>query len=411
MSIWILAILVIVAGALAGWRQGAIRAAIVFGGILVAALLAAPLGGLFHPLLPHLVHSPITAWALAPVCGFILASIPFVVLAQYVHHRAEYHYKYHANELQQALWKRLNIRLGICVGVLNGVIYFVLISFFVFNLGYWTTQAADHAPDFADQPLMTRMADDLGDSLQSSGFSKAASAVGTLPPVFYRLADFYGLLAQNPQLGPRLASYPGLISLWHRQDMQGLVTDANLTNALASGTPLGEIMKLDSVQGLIANKDLTRVVLSAVTNNLDDLTTYLKTGQSAKYGGEPILGHWQFNATVTLAWWRQQQPAKIAPADVAAIRALWTDGYGPMTLLMTGDNQLYVKGVPKFVKQQPNQPAFESQDGQGDWSREGTNYTLHFSVNGEDKFLSATSDGVRLRIKDGSKLLVFDHVD
>jgi hypothetical protein len=411
MSIWILAILILILAALAGWRQGAIRAAIAFVGIIIAALLAVPLGHLVHPLLPHLgASSPVSAWALAPVCGFILGSIPFMVAAQMVHNRAEHFYKYRAGDLQLALWTRLNTRLGICIGVLNGVAYFVLISFFVFNMAYWTTQATKDPSDRADQPLTSRLVSYMGEGLQSSGFSQTASAVGTLPPVFYKLADFLGLLMQNPQVGPRLAEYPGLISLWHRDDMQPLVTDPNVTNALASGTSLGEILKVPSVQGLIANKDLTKVVLGAVTNNLDDITRYLNTGQSAKYGNEPILGNWTFNAGVTLAWLRQDQP-KMAANDMAAVRGLWAEAYAPMTLLLTGDNQIYVKGFPKFVKPEPNQPAFQSQDWQGDWSKDGTNYTFHISFNGEDKYLNANTDGLRMNIKDGRTLLIFDHAN
>ena len=67
--IWICAILLVMAAAaLAGWRQGGIRAAFIFVGILFAALLAGPVGRLIHPLLPHLgAANPITAWALSPV--------------------------------------------------------------------------------------------------------------------------------------------------------------------------------------------------------------------------------------------------------------------------------------------------------------------------------------------------------
>ena len=143
MSIWILAFLVMGATALAGWRLGAIRAAISFVGILFAALLAAPVGKLVHPLLPHLgAGNPIIAWALAPVAGFILVSIVFKVVGQPVHNKVEHFYKYKAGDLRLALWERLNSRLGICVGLLNGALYFVLISFLIFNLTYWTTQVA-----------------------------------------------------------------------------------------------------------------------------------------------------------------------------------------------------------------------------------------------------------------------------
>jgi len=394
------------AAALAGWRQGGIRAAFIFVGIFFAALLAGPVGRLIHPLLPHFgAANPITAWALAPVFGFIIASIPFIVAAQMVHNRVEHYYKYAAGDLRLALFTRLNSRLGICVGVINGVAYFVLISFLIFNLTYWTTQASAGS---TEQPLTIRMVNSLGDGLQSSGFSKTASAVGTLPPMYYKLADLSGLLVQNPELGPRLAGYPGFTSLWHRDDMQQLVTDPIITNALASGASLGEIAKAPSMQAFLQSKDLTKLVLGLVETNLDDLTKYLNTGQSAKYGNEPIIGNWQFNPAPTLAWLRQEQP-KMAANEMGAVRALWTQAYGPATFLLTGDNQIFVKNFPKFIASAgANEPPFQAQDWQGDWSKDGTNYTLHISYNGEDKYLVGDTDGLRLRVKDGRTLLIFD---
>jgi len=173
MTIWILAILLMTAVALAGWRQGAIRAAFSFVGIVLAALLAGPLGRLVHPLLPHLgASNPVTAWALAPVFGFILGSIPLKVAGQSVHHKVEHFYKYQAGDLRLALWTRLNARLGICVGLMNGAAYFILISFFIFNLAYWTTQMAASP----NQSLLVRLMNSLGNDLQATGFSKTASA-------------------------------------------------------------------------------------------------------------------------------------------------------------------------------------------------------------------------------------------
>ncbi len=407
MSIWIFAILLMAAVSLAGWRQGAIRAAFAFVGILFAALLAVPIGHLFQPLLPHLGAGPIAAWALAPVAGFILVRIPFGVASHYVHQRVEHFYKYAAGDLRLALWARLNARLGICIGLMNGAAYFVLISFFIFNMAYWTTQAA---ADSSAQPVSVRLVNSLGEGLQSSGFSQTASAVGTLSPTYYKLADFSGLVLQNPQLGPRLVAYPGLISLWHRDEMQPLVTDPNLTNELAAGTSLSEIAKEPTVVALLANKDLSKLVMGVVLSNLDDLTVYANTGQSAKYAGEQILGNWTFNASVTLAWLRQEQP-KMNQNEMAALRALWPQAYGQTTFLLTADNQIFVKGWPKFVTPQPNQPPFQPQDGKGDWSRDGSNYTLHANLNGDDKYLSATCDGLRLRVKDGRNLLIFDHAN
>jgi len=409
MTIWILAVIVMVSVSLAGWRQGAIRAAIAFVGILFAALLARPLGHLFHPLLPHLGFSnPITAWAIAPIVGFIVASIPLKVAAHYIHHRVEHFYKYHAGELRQALWTRVNARLGICIGLLNGATYFILVSFFIFNFSYWTTQAS---PENSSQPMMIKLVNSMGEGMQSSGFSRTASAVGTLPPNFYKLADLTGLLMQNPQLGARVAQYPGLTSLWHRDDLQSLTTDATLTNALASGAALTDITSDSSVQALLKNKEQTEMVEDAVVTNLDDFTVYLNTGKSAKYGSEPIVGSWVFNPAVTLAWVRQGDP-KMSNNEMRALRALWPQAYGQTTLLMTGDNQVYVKNFPKFVAAaQPNQPPFQPEDWKGEWTRDGKDYTLHVTLNGQDKYLSISTDGTRMKAKDGRTVLIFDHVN
>jgi uncharacterized membrane protein required for colicin V production len=408
MTIWIFAILVMAAAALAGWRQGAIRAAFAFGSILLAALLAAPLGRLFHPLLPHFgASNPVTAWALAPVVGFIVGSIPLLVAGQMVHQRVEHFYKYSAGDLRLALWSRLVARLGICLGLLNGAAYFILISFFIFNLTYWTTQLTATA---ASQPLTIRLANKLGEDLQATGFAKTASAVGTLPPPFYQLADLSGLLMQNPQLGARVAQYPGLVSLWQREDLQALVTDPVLTNAMTSGASLGDIANTPSVQSLLANKELSKQLWGILITNLDDFSGYLQTGKSAKYDGEKILGHWEFNAGVTVAWLRQNQP-KMPASEMRNIRAWMTQAYAQTRVLLTGDNQIFIKSLPHLKTQAGQPPTTEFENWKGDWSRAGSNYTLHVTFNGDDKFMSGTTDGLRLTIKDGKNMLIFDHAD
>ncbi|MEY4918222.1 MAG: hypothetical protein RL616_2135 [Verrucomicrobiota bacterium] len=406
MSIWILALLVVAATTLAGWRQGGIRAAVGFAGIFIATLFAPLVGKLFHVLLPFLgATNPVTVWALSPVCGFIVVSIIFSVIAFNVHRKVDVYYKYKAGDLRLALWTRLNSRLGICVGVLNGVIYFILISFLLFNLTYWTTQAT---AGVAQPSMVVRLVNSLGQGLQTTGFARTSASVGTLPPLFYKYADLSGFLMQNPQTGPRLAEYPALASLWEQADMQGLVTDTALTGALAAGTSLGEIMNLPSVQDFLKNKELSKRVTGIVETNLDDIAVYLQTGKSAKFDGEKILGRWQFNASVTLAWFRQSQP-KIQVKEMASIRALWSAAYAQMTLHLTSDNLVFVKNYPHF---QQSVPPFIAENWNGDWSREGETYTIHLTLNGADKFVTATTpDGLRLSVKDGRNLLIFDRVD
>jgi hypothetical protein len=404
MSIWILAILVLTLLALAGWRQGGILAAFSFGGILLGALLAVPVGKLFHPLLPHLgAANPITAWALAPLCGFILVNVIFTSLGIKFNREVDAHFKHKASELRNAMWLRMNTRLGILVGLLNGAVYFLLLSFVIYNAAYFTTQVAA-APN---QTITIRTVNQLGQALEASGFARAAAAVGTLPMNYYSFSDLAGLLTQNPQTAARFAAYPGLTSLWERDDMQGLVTDATLTNALAAGTTFQEVLNESPVQDFLRNKALRNAVQTALETNMDDLMPYLQTGTSAKFT-DKIIGQWDYNARVTLAWWRLGQ-AQVSGSEMMALRQLWTKAYGSMTILATGDHQLFIKNLPHF-NEQPNQaPTIDEQNWTGDWSVEnGTNYTLHATLNGEDKFLSATADNQRLSAKDGKILMFFD---
>lgn len=408
MSIWILAAALLVILALAGWRQGGILASFSFVGILLGALLAVPVGKLFHPLLPHLGASdPLIAWALAPICGFILISIIFVSVGFKVSRQVEVYYKHKAGELRNAMWTRLNTRLGIYIGLLNGAVYFILISFIIFNLSYLTTQVA--VAD--DQPFLVRTMNTMGHDLESTGMARAAAAVGTLPKDYYQFSDLSGFLMQNPKTAGRFADYPGLDSLWERDDMQALATDPTLTNALASGATISQVLDEPPVQDFLKNKDLLRAVQQTFETNLDDLNAYLQTGKSAKYN-DKIIGRWEFNLRVTMAWLRQSTPVTLEPRELMAIRDLWTKAYGSTTVLATGDNQLFVKSLPAFKPQPKQAPDIEEQDWKGTWSDDdGSNYTLQVSFNGEDKFLSATADDSRLKVKDGKNMLVFDRVD
>ena len=404
MSIWILALLILTILALAGWRQGGILAAFSFVGILVGALLAVPFGKIFHPLLPHLgAEDPLIAWALAPLCGFILVSIIFTSVGIKVSRQVEVRYKHKESELRNAMWLRLNTRLGIIVGLLNGAVYFILVSFVIYNLAYLTTQVAVAQ----NQPFMVRTVDTLGHDLQATGMSRAAAGVGTLPHDYYVFSDVAGFLMQNPQAAARFASYPGLTSLWQRDDMQALVTDATLTNAMAAGTTIQDVLNEPPVQDFLKNKELRGVVEDAITTNIDDLTAYLQSGNSAKFS-DKIIGQWGFNVRVTLAWWRLSQ-GKVSASEMMGIRDLWTKAYGGTTVLATGDHQLFVKNLPRFTEQAKAAPNIDEESLKGDWSvDDGTNYTLHISLNGEDKFLSASADDLRMSAKDGKSHLFFD---
>jgi hypothetical protein len=401
MTIWILALVVLAASIALGHKLGAINASFTFVGILFGAILASSVGKIFKPLLPDIGITDETAvWAIAPIAAFVLVMILFRIAGHFVHRKVEVHYKYKAGDLRLALWERLNARLGACVGTLNGTAYLVLISFLIFNFSYWTVQVAPSA----GESRATKLVNELGQDLQSTGLNKVARSLATMPANFYAYADLAGLICQNPQLSGRLADYPPFISLTERDDLQQLTHDADFTNAWNSGAPMGQLLNEPALKESLKNTDLVKTVLTTVTNNLGDLTNYLTTGKS-KYDGEKILGRWDFDVSVTLAMVRQARP-DISASEMRGVRALWTQGFENTTFVAGSDGQAFLKNFPEFKNKPPTPATWK-----GSWTTGGMNYDLSLSSNGADKFMSAQTDGARMTVKEGKNTYVFERED
>ena len=423
MTIGILALVLLASLAALGYRQGAVRVVFSFAGIVFAGLLAAPLGEHFEPLMPHVgIHNPTLIWMLGPLEAFVLVLILFKIAGSVVHHKTEMHYKYHTDELKFALWERLNYRLGLCLGVLNGTAYFVLICFVLFNLSYSTVQIASSDA----QSWTTRLINRLGRDLESTGMNKAARAVATLPESYYKTADLAGLLCQNPQLGGRLPRYPAFLSLLERDDLKQLAQDSTFTSAFQGGVPMGQLLNDSQVKTILQNTELIKTVWEILQTNMDDLTVYLKTGQSPKYDSEKILGYWDFNTATTVALVPIAQP-KISPAEMMFAR-LWMTNYAQMTLIVASDQQAFLHNLPRLKSSSVGEtatlhlwpiivyglrsgslPDTESSPLTGRWESTDGDYKLSFTNSGKP-------DSLKVQIKDdrltmttsGGDALVFD---
>jgi len=417
MTIWILALVLLASLAALGYRQGAVRVVFSFAGIVIAGLLAAPLGEHFKPLMSHLgIHNRALIWMLGPLEAFALVLILFKIAGSVVHHKTEMHYKYHTDELKFALWERLNHRLGLCLGVLNGTAYFVLICFVLFNFSYGTVQIASSDA----QTRTTRLINQLGRDLESTGMNKAARAVATLPESYYKTADLAGLLCQNPQLGDRLARYPAFLSLLERDDLKQLVQDSTFTGAFRGSVPIGQLFNDSQVKSILQNNDLINTVWGILQTNLDDLTAYLKTGRSPKYDPERILGHWDFNTATTVALLPIAQP-KISPAQMMFAR-LWMTNYAQITFIVASDHQAFLHNLPRLKSSPVGEtatlhlwpiivyglrsgglPDTETSTLTGQWESTDGDYKLSFTNSGksdslkvqikEDRLTMTTSDG------------------
>jgi hypothetical protein len=408
MTIWILALLLLAAAIALGHKLGAINAAFTFVGILLGGVLAPLSGKIFKPLLPHFgVENPTAIWAVAPVLGFLLVLILVRMGGFVVHRKVEVFYKYKAGDLRLALWERMNARLGACIGALNGTAYIVLVSFYFFNISYWTSQVAISD----DESRMTKLVNRLGADLQGTGMAGPARALVTLPDNFYKMADLAGLICQNrqtPYFTDRLAGYPAFISLTERDDLQQLTHNPEFTNAWNTTTPMGQLLNNPQVKTFVMNKELTAIVWDAAETNFDDLINYLKTGQSAKYDVETILGRWDFNVSITVAMLRQAHPNYTA-TEMKAARAWMTQAYADTKFVAGSDGQAFLKNLPRIKPGTP--PTTETITWKGSWTSNGTNYDLALTSNGENKFMTAQTSGARLTIKDDKNTMIFDRAD
>jgi hypothetical protein len=398
MLIWILALLVVASGFGLGLRLGSITAAFSFVAIFIALLFSHLVGKLFKPILVHFfAPGPVVVWAVPTIVGFLIVYVLIVAGGFEVQRRVGVYYKYKVGDLQRGLWERLDNRLGGCVGILNGTAWLVLISFVFFNWSYLTAQVAPSE----SEPKMTRLVNNLGYGMQNTGFDKAARAVGSIPDSLYKMADFAGLLRQNPRLSARLGNYPAFISLVERPEIQSLIQDSSLGSSWDSSAPMSQILSDDQVKSLINNTNISASVWNIVEANMDDITNYLITGKSPKYDSEKIIGRWQFDVVPALGALLEENP-KIRPNQLKDIRALWNQAFAQTTFVAGSDGQAFLKNLPDFKKNPPGSDTWT-----GQWTDIGGSYSLSLSGNSQTKIASAQTDGLRLTVKMGDNTLVF----
>lgn len=371
MTLWLLAILLLASLAGLGYRQGAIRVAFSLVGIIIAALLAVPLGKLVMPALKALgVAHPVLLWALPPFVVFAIVLTAFKIGALTVHQKVDVYYRYKAGDLRQALFERLNARLGLCLGLVNGLLYLILLAFVIHAFSYWTVQLATSDED----PRAMRILNRLGRDLQSTGMHRVAGAVSSLSGDYYDTADLAGLIYQNPLAEARLSRYPGFISLGLRPDFQALGQDEAFKNMRLTQTSIRQVMAHPTVEPIVKDPATLRLIWDTLQPDLHDVDKFLREGKSDNYT-EEILGRWQFDVTASTAAYRRSRPT-LPAAEVQKFRRFLADRFARTLLIAGPDHQVVIRNLPR-MQTQPNQPpTAELQTLEGKWSKTNSDYEL-----------------------------------
>ncbi len=407
MIIWLLALLLFVCLGYAGWCFGAIRVAGSVLGLIFGALLAFPLGRIFNPIIAVTGEkNPVMIWLIGPFLAFLVILVAFKIVGMVVHQKVDVYYKYKAGDLKQGLWLRLNQRLGACLGVVNAAVYLIILCWVVYAFSYWTNQMASND----DASWSVKLLNSAGQNLQDSGMAKVAAAIDPMPESYYHTADIVGLIYHNDLLEGRLSRYPAFLALGETQQFQEIGNDKDFTELRQRQPPFSEILNNPKAQSIINNPDMLKQIWALVLPNLADLETFLKTGQSAKYDSEKILGRWDFNLNAALNVVKRTK-TNLGLLEMQRIKQVMSLSFAHTTFVATPepDKLAFLKDLGKVrPPAQPKlPPTVDDQTFKGNWTGGDGKYQLSFPDK-EQSSLDAVVEGDRLTINGDTYPMVFD---
>jgi len=309
MIMWIAALVLVGLTIGIGYRQGAIRAAFTFIGLIIAAMLAIPCAPLFAWVFPLIgFKNPVVAQFGAPVIAFFVISLVFKGVAAFVHRKVDYHYKYNRDDATRAVWEVMHRRVGACIGALNGTVYFLVFALIISVFGYFAIQTGGSESNSKVLSFVGKSAEDL----KSTQMEKVVAPFNPAREKYFEASDILGLLYHNRSLVDRLKNYPVFAAMGQEPAYQEMAKDQELQNQLKGQASLNEILAHPKVQEVISNTDIATKVLDL---DMKDLKQYLETGVSEKYGKEKLLGRWAYDASASIQLNKQLKP------DVTA--AIW----------------------------------------------------------------------------------------
>jgi hypothetical protein len=405
MIIWIVALVIVGAAAATGWNRGAVRAGISLAGLLVAAMLAMPIGGLLKPVLGFLgMKHPLTLVFAGPIFAFVIVLIAFKIGAHQVYTKIDYWLKYRATELQRAMFERMNCRVGLCVGFVNGVIYFIVIMVPFYVASYLTLQL----PLGDSTPFSMKVVNTLGSGLRAAKMGNAIAGFDPAPASFYESADIVGLVLNNVLVyNNRLRRYPTLLNFFDRDEFRKIDANLDIQRMLVEqGTKLTDLLATPDIQAVVTNREIALDLQKLLsTSELKDLKGFLLTGISDKYSSERILGLWVLSIEGSAAELKKKNP-QITSRDLMRFKSQLYTVYPIAQLVITTDNKAVLKVADATANPPIPQPSLR-----GEWSRNDSGYVLKMTTGGPGSEWKATVIGedmyVTAGIGDAEYTLVF----
>lgn len=276
MTIWILAVFLVVAVGALGRQVGGIRMGISLIGVVIALFVAGPLAPHLRTVLGAVgMKDPVILWSLAAPLAFLAVILMFNSFAVGTYIKVSGYYRFRAPDDVRMRWERIDAATGLSLGVIAAVVYLVAASAYVYHAGYITRQVESPT----DNALWLKLVNKMRDDLTSTKFDRVAAGVGQASPAFFQTADLLGLLYHNPELQERLVEYPQFLSLAEDGTFQSVFTNETFKVLLPAKTNVALILKDPTFRPLLVNPEFQR---NAQELDIPDLVAFLKTGKDRK---------------------------------------------------------------------------------------------------------------------------------
>jgi hypothetical protein len=344
MLIWIMIIALLGVFGIAGFFKGGVRMTVSYFGLFLATILTVPLSIPAIPLAEKIgVVHPIGKFLTAGLIVFAIFNLVFVITGYIVHHFWVVKLRYKRNESQMMGWRQLNRGVGLFIGVLTGVTYTFALGLLIYISGNFSKPFASEGKD----PGWLNFLNGARADMQSTGLARTAAAFDIVPNGVYKAMDKLALMYKNPDLSERIPLYPAFLAL------TATVQKSTEHGDLAG---YGSLWKQQaSVAEFISREDFPLFMVGIgfwmAQLDLDDFDTYLRTGDSARYSDQKIVGQWKVDASAVMKQVKRSKPG-ISIDELIMHKKLATTILSGINITATPDNEVLVVNKPtEFGKQ------------------------------------------------------------
>ncbi|MBO60508.1 MAG: hypothetical protein CMO63_00870 [Verrucomicrobiales bacterium] len=342
--------------AVEGYFKGGVNGIITLLGVIIAVNFSGAFGGFAFGWLADkwpIEEFPFWHRATPTVAAFVtlvlLFSIAGFVVSIIIRKRLADRW----NEYQLDSYKGMNRKFGLCTGLITATVYSVMMLAIIYRLGNFTVPFQQEDGDEG----MLAMLNESRVQLDETPFLDLAAAYDTTPELHYEIRDVLMVIwnDRGKTMRDLMNAYPGFYALRDDSELRALYesseddssddTDFDDDGFDDSGTDSGDetlyqmwttpssSLTLDQI---LSNSDVVNVVndryerlktiepdskdAKRLSELITDLKNFLKTGRSELYGGEDIVGRWEFAKNASL---RATRKNYLNVSSAEEMKAIW----------------------------------------------------------------------------------------